>query len=385
MTWRIRSLALSACLLVSAAVGSGGPQPRQRPIPRTMPAEVRKHVELLSSRSVDDRFSGIQKLKAMGPKAASAVPLLKDLLLDGERVTLTTKFEGTNYQASGWPTIGRLAADALWNIDDAEFRKLLRARDGRHRRAAVECIAERGVGLEVRKMLLKAVTDREATVRKAAAWGLARCPEADARGALLKALGDTSGDVRMAAAYALGSMGAVDADKKAAAALIRVLGSDRDQRVRSASAGSLGRLGGAGASAALQRARSDRDQYVRYFVASALNASEPKGKRGTRMILTMWRDEQTVPPPPAATAAARPRTEPPPSAGAPAAPAPVGRSTAPAAFRLRGILSGPGGKVAIINGRPVGVGQTIRGAKVVSIGSFRVELERDGRRFSLSR
>jgi len=74
----------------------------------------------------------------------------------------------------------------------------------------------------------------------------------------------------------------------------------------------------------------------------------------------------------------------------PAAPEPTpkkpGRAPAPlppvdtSAFKISSILKGPGGGVAIINGRPVHEGETVAGAKVVRISGRAVELEIDGRR-----
>jgi len=56
---------------------------------------------------------------------------------------------------------------------------------------------------------------------------------------------------------------------------------------------------------------------------------------------------------------------------------------APAGLQLVGIMRGSDGWVAIINNRTVKVGMTIAKAKVIRIGQFSVELERDGRRFQI--
>jgi hypothetical protein len=52
-------------------------------------------------------------------------------------------------------------------------------------------------------------------------------------------------------------------------------------------------------------------------------------------------------------------------------------------FRISGIMGGPKVDVAIINGRPVSKGQTVNGAKVVKVGRREVEMEKDGRRFTV--
>jgi hypothetical protein len=46
-------------------------------------------------------------------------------------------------------------------------------------------------------------------------------------------------------------------------------------------------------------------------------------------------------------------------------------------------MRGPNGSLAIINGKPVGEGATVRGAKVIRIQPLSVELELDGQRFTL--
>ncbi len=50
------------------------------------------------------------------------------------------------------------------------------------------------------------------------------------------------------------------------------------------------------------------------------------------------------------------------------------------AFTISSIMTGPGGGLAIINGRPVREGETVAGAKVIRISGRAVELEIDGRR-----
>ncbi|MGB2821589.1 MAG: hypothetical protein WBF17_11445 [Phycisphaerae bacterium] len=52
-------------------------------------------------------------------------------------------------------------------------------------------------------------------------------------------------------------------------------------------------------------------------------------------------------------------------------------------LRISGIMGGPKVDVAIINGRPVSKGQTVNGAKVVRVGRREVEMEKDGRRFTV--
>lgn len=52
-------------------------------------------------------------------------------------------------------------------------------------------------------------------------------------------------------------------------------------------------------------------------------------------------------------------------------------------LKVSSIMFGPRGGTAIINGRPVGVGETVGGAKVIKISRRTVEVEIDGRRATL--
>ena len=55
----------------------------------------------------------------------------------------------------------------------------------------------------------------------------------------------------------------------------------------------------------------------------------------------------------------------------------------PSACTITGVLAGPDGGTAIINGRFVRIGQTVDGAKLIRITPNGVELEANGRRYSL--
>jgi len=67
---------------------------------------------------------------------------------------------------------------------------------------------------------------------------------------------------------------------------------------------------------------------------------------------------------------------------APVEPAPQTEAQA-ASFRLTGVMRGPDGAVAIINGRFVKLGDSIGGAKVVRIGKYEVELQRGQEQFKI--
>ncbi len=88
------------------------------------------------------------------------------------------------------------------------------------------------------------------------------------------------------------------------------------------------------------------------------------------------------PAPEDATGEVRKRTERPDSSGPHRSARPAGATNAPA-FRISGIMGGANGNIAIINGRPVSRGQTVNGARVLSVGRREVEMEKDGRRFTV--
>ncbi len=81
--------------------------------------------------------------------------------------------------------------------------------------------------------------------------------------------------------------------------------------------------------------------------------------------------------PPASSA---PKAKPPTAEKKPAAAAPPVDTSH---LKVSSIMFGPRGGTAIINGRPVGVGETVGGAKVIKISRRTVEVEIDGRRATL--
>ncbi len=56
---------------------------------------------------------------------------------------------------------------------------------------------------------------------------------------------------------------------------------------------------------------------------------------------------------------------------------------APSGYSLGAIMRGANGNLAVINGKPVGEGAVVRGAKVIQIQPLSVELELDGQRFTV--
>jgi len=63
--------------------------------------------------------------------------------------------------------------------------------------------------------------------------------------------------------------------------------------------------------------------------------------------------------------------------------APAAGAAGTSCFRISAIIDAPSGNTAIIDGQAVRRGQTVNGAKVLSVGPREVALEKDGRRFTV--
>ncbi|HUU91518.1 MAG TPA: hypothetical protein VM238_09930 [Phycisphaerae bacterium] len=98
-------------------------------------------------------------------------------------------------------------------------------------------------------------------------------------------------------------------------------------------------------------------------------APEPSGPQ---TVLKVGEPTPAAPEPKAAPPQAQAKPEP--------SPPPVDTSR----FKVSSIVSGPHGGTAIINGRPVRVGDTVAGAKIIKIAPRSVEVEIDGRRATLA-
>jgi hypothetical protein len=99
------------------------------------------------------------------------------------------------------------------------------------------------------------------------------------------------------------------------------------------------------------------------------------------------RPEQAEPAAPPSVLAAPLAVSPPTPSAAPERPGPTPASVAapfdPSAYRLMGVLHGPSGPRAIINGRAVKIGDLLGQAVVVSIGQSAVEVELAGQRYTV--
>jgi len=132
--------------------------------------------------------------------------------------------------------------------------------------------------------------------------------------------------------------------------------------------------------------------------APRADRSSPRPKAREKAIVERpWLPDPTPPGPlPALRPASapvrlhRPRPPRPTEASAPPPESPADRPAPPPAapdappdIALSCIMRTPDGRVAIINGRCVGLGKTVRGARIVSIGEFSIQIEHGGRRYTV--
>jgi len=129
----------------------------------------------------------------------------------------------------------------------------------------------------------------------------------------------------------------------------------------------------------IRQAIAETIRAVRYYDPNASSGTKPQSTDGAGKAADKSQGHRrprdtTTRPARLATAATSP-TKTPPRPAPPPAPKPRESD-----FKLSGIMRGPDGTVAIINGRYVRVGQTVSGAKVVNIGRHSVELQAGGQR-----
>jgi HEAT repeat protein len=190
-------------------------------------------------------------------------------------LTLITQSTGSTIPCTG-PSQTQTDSQQSPGIDGDESRWLaqLSSADQEKRRAAVMELIHID-GSAATSALLSALSDSSPRVRAAAAAGLARRRDAPAVPALAVCLAkDKDAFVRKMAAYALGEFRGAERT----AALIASL-NDKDSDVRGAAAVSLGAFPDAGAVPALIRALSDKNAFVRAHSARALGVNGATAKQ----------------------------------------------------------------------------------------------------------
>jgi HEAT repeat protein len=123
-------------------------------------------------------------------------------------------------------------------------------------------------GIDRTSALIAALRDKDSEVRGAAVVSLGDHAEADAVAPLMTALSDKSAFVRAQAARALGVSG--DLAKSSVPALIRLLTYGEDNEVRRQAATALGSISDRSAMPALERAARERDPYLAQAALDAI-------------------------------------------------------------------------------------------------------------------
>ena len=159
-----------------------------------------------------------------------------------------------------------LRADAAANKD--VLLKALDSKSALHRQLAASALEYCGDPKTAVAALCKTLTaDSEADVRRAAASGLAKLPDAAAVEALLKALTDSADSVRGVAATALGNI----KDNRAADGLLRLLASDPQPIIRMQAATALSKIKDPATLEPLKKAlENEKDERVKLAIAGAL-------------------------------------------------------------------------------------------------------------------
>jgi HEAT repeat protein len=181
----------------------------------------------------------LSTLEAIGPDAASSIPILIEYLDDEELVRISTDI--------GWITATFLASEALSKIGPPAVEPLTSALDHESERTryhAQWALLELGPAAKaaVPRLREALTSDREYMVRQHAAWTIAEigCFTDETVAALIAALDDREYVVRYAAAQTLGRVRPARED--VIAALLAALG-DEEVKVRVRAVRSLGEQG----------------------------------------------------------------------------------------------------------------------------------------------
>jgi HEAT repeat protein len=287
-----------AILAIHSLLGIGAASFAQRNVPGDSPAEVRKHMESLSSEDPAQRAAAACALGRMGERAAAAIPALVALLSDGAPIPSQNgcgnqePFEdeawAPEYEQVKEPSPGEAATHALMAIGEQALEPLkavlLRGDHWRARKNAAWALAHRGEAVE---QLVAALKDTAWQVRSQAAYALFQ------RGgggrqvieALSAAMNDEAWQVREQAVFALGhkSRGEADVVKPLIAAL-----KHEDARVRAGAAASLWHCADSTAFAPLMAALKDENPEVRENAAGTLG--NRAGDREVQLLIDARND-----------------------------------------------------------------------------------------------
>jgi hypothetical protein len=248
----------------------------------SIPADVRKRIDELSSPDPIKRAQSACALGEMGERAVKAIPYLIALLEDG--TAIDPKYGCRNqppFEDEQWQpeyaqvkehSPGEAATQALIALHEHAMEPLiltlLKGHHWRARKNAAWALAHRGDKGAI-EALVAAMTDEAWPVRAQAAYALFQRGGANASvvEALIRALADTAWQARAQAALALGHKGSGPVD--VVAPLVFAL-TDTDSSVREAAASALWHTADSRAFEPLIQALKDEDHDVRASAARTL-------------------------------------------------------------------------------------------------------------------
>jgi len=218
-------------------------QTNQRQI-RQSESDVARYSAQLKSSDVEERRDAAMRLSVLDGEAAASA--LAAALTDPSPLVRAVVAAGLGERQD--PSSAPLLAARLTSDKDAFVRK-----------AAAYALGGFS-GAERTAALIGAIKDRDPEVRGAAAVSLGDHADPAAISPLTAALSDKNAFVRAQAARALGVNGRAAA--RTVPALIGLLTSDRDAEVKRQAAAALGQIGDRSALSALERASHDADTYL---------------------------------------------------------------------------------------------------------------------------
>jgi HEAT repeat protein len=250
---------------LTRTIGSSFPlfttPPQTQINPRGSPeidSEAARWFAQLKSSDQEKRREAVMELSLVGGNAATSA-LLSALSDPSSRVRAAAA--AAIAERGEVPAVPALAA-CLAGDKDAFVRKTAAYALGRFR------------GIDRTAALIAALNDKDPEVQGAAAVSLGDHADSAAVVALLTALSDKSAFVRAQAARALGVNGS--AATRAVPALVGLMTSDPDNEVKRQIATALGSIGDRSALPALERATHDKDPYLAQAALEAIKMIEHK-------------------------------------------------------------------------------------------------------------
>ncbi|MGD0898684.1 MAG: HEAT repeat domain-containing protein [Thermoguttaceae bacterium] len=325
-------MAVTAALLPAATRSAPPPSLVKELIPADMPAEVRRHVEQLYSRSDKECLAAIGSLSEMGPAAAPAAPFLASML-DGHFSTPSANMAAAALMRIGKEAFDAVAATASSTGAEARCRAVLvLARiDGPRAAPVIFELFETGLGGDpqlgalrligepAREHVFQAARSSDAVKRRAAMQAVLAFasvhpsyhdiggPGADPGGRgwrhtqavadlLLEALGDRDAEVRFVAARSLAHIAHCSDKRLPLSETLRAALKDENPRVRSAAVEAAVRADELDQTKyeALAPLVGDVDQDVRIEAVAAIGLLPGQRERAVPLLMKLLTDDSAA-------------------------------------------------------------------------------------------